>query len=80
MSTETSPPFAVSRDTRVKLPLALLWAMLVTAAGTGGYVYTLRGDVETHTREIRTLQEEAKASRELLVRIDENVKALKERR
>ena len=78
MSSETTPAFSVTRDTRVKLPLALLWTLVASAALIGGYVYTLRAEVTQHSTEIAEVKAEARASRELLVRIDENVKQLKE--
>lgn len=78
MNPETRPPFVVTADSRVKLPLALLWSLVVTSALVGGYVYTLRAEVAQHTLDIAQVKEEARASRELLVRIDENVKQLKE--
>jgi hypothetical protein len=75
---ETRAPFSISQDSRVKLPLAMLWSLLVGAIVIGGYVYTLRAEVSQHTSEIAEVKVEARASRELLVRIDENVKQLKE--
>lgn len=78
-SNETSPAFSVSPDSRVRLPLMLLWSIVLTSILVGGYVYTLRAEVAQHTVDIKTLQEETRASRELLVRIDENVKELKGR-
>lgn len=79
MSRDTNAPILdVGRDSRIKLPLALLWAIVLTAALAGGYVYTLRGEVSQHTVEIAEVRAEVRASRELLVRIDENVKQLKE--
>ena len=53
---------------------------MITSAFVGGYVITLRAEVAEHAREIRGLQEEFRISRELLVRIDENVKDLRARR
>lgn len=75
---ETTPPFSISSDTRVKLPASLLWSLVIGAAALGGYVYTLRAEVAQHTSDIAEVKAEARASRELLVRIDENVKQLKE--
>lgn len=78
-SSDTSPPIRVHAGRHVQIPVALLWSIVITAALCGGYVYTLSASVEHHSREIKSLQEDARASRELLVRIDENVKSLKER-
>jgi hypothetical protein len=77
---DTQPSFRLSPQMNAKLPLSLLWAIMLTCCVVGGYVYTLRTEVTRHTAEIKALQDEAKASHELLVRIDENVKTLKERR
>ncbi len=77
---ETRPSFSVSAESRVKLPLALLAGLLgACAAATAGWA-TLRSDVAKHSLEISALQADARSARELLVRIDENVKALKESR
>ena len=79
-SNETRPSFSVSSESRVKLPLALLAGLLgACAAATAGWA-TLRSDVAKHSLEISALQADARSARELLVRIDENVKALKENR
>lgn len=78
MSTDTTPAFSVTRDTRVKLPLALLWGIVATSALVGGYVYTLRGEVAAHTREIRQLQDEFRSTRELLARVEERMKNVDE--
>jgi len=79
-SNSTRPSFDVSTESRIKLPLALLGSLLVaSAAATAGWI-TIRTDVQQHGIEISALQAEARSARELLVRIDENVKALKETR
>ena len=76
----TTPTISVSAESRIRLPLTLLIS-LFTAVGlaTAGWM-TVRDEVAQHHIEIAALQVEARASRELLVRIDENVKALKEAR
>lgn len=78
MSHEAAPEYNFNEATRIKLPLALLWSFFLGAVVIGGYVYQLRAEVTQHTIEIAHVKEEARASRELLVRIDENVKQLKE--
>lgn len=78
--TDTRPAFSITGESRVKLPLALLAsAGLAIAAGTTAWI-TLRSDVAQHAHQIAALQIEMRSNRELLVRIDENVKALKEHR
>jgi len=75
---DTRPAFAISQDSRVKLPIAFLGTLLaVCAAATAAWI-SVRADVHTHTQQIASLENEVRTSRELLVRIDENVKALKE--
>jgi predicted HicB family RNase H-like nuclease len=75
---DTRPAFAVSPDSRVKLPLAFLGTMLAACAAATAAWISVRADVYTHTQQIAGLETEVRNSRELLVRIDENVKALKE--
>ena len=75
---DTRPAFSVSAESRIKLPLALLASLFTAVAlATAGWI-TVRADVQQHSAAISALQSEARTSRELLVRIDENVKALKE--
>ena len=77
---DTRPAFSVSPESRIKLPLALLASLFTAVAlATAGWI-TVRDEVAQHSVEINALQSEARSSRELLVRIDENVKALKEAR
>ena len=77
---DTRPAFSVSPESRIKLPLALLASLFTAVAlATAGWI-TVRAEVAQHSVEINALQSEARSSRELLVRIDENVKALKEAR
>lgn len=78
--TTTSPGFSLSGESRIKLPLALLASVCaIIASGTAAYI-TVRADVALHTLQIKALENEVRSSRELLVRIDENVKTLKESR
>lgn len=75
----TIPPLNVSEEMRVKMPLKTLLALLaVVAAGAIAWAST-RSDVAGNTRRIDKLEVDQNVSRELLIRIDENVKALKER-
>ena len=77
---DTRPAFSVSPESRIKLPLALLASLFTAVAlATAGWI-TVRDEVAQHSVEINALQSEARSSRELLVRIDENVKALKDAR
>lgn len=75
---DTRPAFALSPDSRVKLPIALLGTLFAACAAASAAWISVRADVHTHTQQIAALETEVRNSRELLVRIDENVKALKE--
>ena len=77
---DTRPAFSFSPESRIKLPLALLASLFVACAGATGAWISVRSDVATHGLKIHALENEVRTSRELLVRIDENVKALKEAR
>jgi hypothetical protein len=77
-SDNTAPTISVTPESRVRLPLTLLVSLFTAVAfATAGWM-TVHDEVAQHRIEIAALQLEARASRELLVRIDENVKALKE--
>ena len=75
---DTHPAFSVSPESRIKLPLALLASLFAAVALASAGWITVRDEVQQHSAAISALQSEARSSRELLVRIDENVKALKE--
>lgn len=75
---DTRAPFAISQDSRVKLPLALLTSLFAACAVATAAWIGMRTDVAAHGQRIDALESEVRSSRELLVRIDENVKALKE--
>lgn len=77
---ETRPSFSFSPDSRIKLPLALLGSFFFAVAAATAAWISVRSDVATHGTKISALESEVRTSRELLVRIDENVKALKENR
>jgi len=66
---------------RVQLNLTrigLLVGMIGGAIGIGGTFFVMPYRIEAAERRISSLEEQVASSRELLVRIDENVKALKE--
>jgi hypothetical protein len=77
-SDDTRPSFALSQDTRIKLPLALLGSLFFACAAATAAWISVRADVSNHSTEIEALKTEVRTSRELLVRIDENVKQLKD--
>jgi hypothetical protein len=80
MNKDDTAPFQLSKERRVSMPLALLFVLL-TAVGVGAVALnTTRDQVARNTTAITELQTEAKTTREILIRIDENVKQLKEKR
>jgi hypothetical protein len=73
---ETTPAFALSERTPVKLPLALLGFLLsCVAAGAIAYA-TVRTTLSDHTDRIVSVEREQQQMREIVIRIDENVKRL----
>lgn len=60
--------------------IGLLVGMVGGAIGIGGTFVVLPYRLEAAEKRITSLEEQVASSRELLVRIDENVKALKEAR
>ena len=74
---ESEPPLHLSKSRTLSMPLALLFSLLaVTALGAIAWSST-REQVNRNTSDITILQAEAKAAREILIRIDENVKDLR---
>jgi hypothetical protein len=71
----------VSDDTEVSLKrIGLLLGIIATITSFVGAWAILPHRMNAAERRIEALESEARTSRELLVRIDENVKALKEAR
>lgn len=80
MSQADSAPFLVSKERRIDMPMALLVTLLVATAGFSVALGLTRDQVLRNTASIIVLQVEQKNAREILIRIDENVKQLKEHR
>lgn len=84
---ETEPGFSFSDATKAKAPIKV-WLTIGAALMAGAVAWTSqRGDTAEHTRRIteleqvqRTLATEQRAQRDILIRIDANVSALKERK
>lgn len=72
---------SLTDKTPVKLPLAV-WLVAMMAAATAGIAYnSIKTESGQHTQDIVELKSDAKVQREIVIRIDENVKALvRERR
>jgi hypothetical protein len=84
VSTETNPAFKLSKESRISMPLALLVGLLAVAGAgavawseTRADVISTKADVVRSAADIIELRTEAKATREILIRIDENVKDLR---
>lgn len=80
MSEDSRPAFDISDRTRVRLPLFAWIALLASVSTAAGAYYVMRDDVQRNKADIVELKIEAKSTRELLIRIDANVAALKERK
>jgi hypothetical protein len=80
----TFNPF--SDSTKLSGPITRWLTLLLGAAIAGGSWFMLKAEVSQHSKDIeglridvQDLQRSRQADREVLIRIDENVKALKER-
>lgn len=73
---DTAAPFRLSKERSVSMPIAFLGALVVvTAVGYAAWSGT-QDQVKRNTGDIGDLKKDAKAAREILIRIDENVKNL----
>ena len=68
---------AISEDTPIKLPVKAWLALIAGAAVAGGAWYSLKADVSSHTGQILDLNKDMREQREILIRVDENVKQLR---
>lgn len=73
---QTAPAWSVSEGTRIKLPLAVLVAILSAVAAAAIAYGSVRNTIADHGEKISALEQRATADREMLFRIDENVKRL----
>lgn len=76
-SSDTMPPIKISKARELTMPLALLVTLLVAAAVGYAKWNATEDKVERHSGEINALQSEARQTREILIRIDENVKDMR---
>lgn len=74
----------ISDSTLLKLPAKAWLAMLGSAALAGGAWFSLKADTASNTSEINAVKADAKdmrqeqrEQREILIRVDENVKQLR---
>lgn len=78
MSESTQPPFPIriSKAREVALPLGLLVTGLVAVAVGYARWSATEEKVERHSVQIRSLEDDAKSTREILIRIEERGKAI----
>jgi hypothetical protein len=76
-STDTTPAFKVSRSREVTLTLSLLGALIAAGAVAYARLTGTEQRVDRHDMQIQVIEQEAKSTREILIRIDENVKDLR---
>lgn len=75
--TPSTAPFMISKERRLNMPAALLVSLLaIVAAGAIAWSST-REQVQRNTLDIGEIKLEMRANREVLIRIDENVKDLR---
>jgi hypothetical protein len=70
----------ITEKTPIRLPLTLWLSITVLVSASGGGYLLLRDNVQRNTTAITALQENAQNTREILIRIDENVKGLQPHR
>lgn len=75
-ATDTEAPF-VHRDSRLKTTLGTLGIVAAMAAAGALAWGTTRQEVTRHDSEIRSLQADYRAQREVLIRIDERTAEIK---
>lgn len=80
MSTETTPAIRVSKERSVSMPLVLLISILTMCALGYSTWASTKEQVIRNSADIVDLRFEAQKTREILIRIDENVKDLRRER
>jgi hypothetical protein len=75
--TDTSPPIRLSDTRKLTLPLGLLITVLIAVAVSYAKWTSTAEQVDRHTAQINTLETSERTTREILIRIDENVKDLR---
>jgi len=70
----------ITKDSPIAISLALLATIVISSAVAYSRLTAIERMVAQHGAEITALQAEARNTRDILIRIDENVKELKELR
>lgn len=74
---DESPTTVVTSQKRLSMPLTVLISLVVTTAAGYAAWSSTRDEVARQGRVIQELQIETRTTREILIRIDENVKDLR---
>ncbi len=77
MSNVTEAPFKVSRSREVTLTLGLVLTLIAAGAVAYARLTGTEQRVERHEMQIQAIEAEARSTREILIRIDENVKDIR---
>lgn len=67
----------ITEDTPLPLTVKTWLAIIAAAAVAGGAWYSLKADVSAHSGQILDLNKDMREQREIIIRIDENVKQLR---
>lgn len=73
----TRTPFTLAPERQITVPAALFVSLLTIAAVGYAAWSSTRDQVQRNTSDLVEVKREAAAAREILIRIDENVKELK---
>lgn len=77
MNDEAEFPFMFSKDRRVIMPIALLVTLIITVAISYSRLTYNENKIQQHEAAINSLTVDQRTTREILIRIDENVKDLR---
>jgi hypothetical protein len=73
---DTQPPMTLSERTPLRMPLSFQMTMLAAVAAAAVAYGTARVTLSDHTERIAAIEKEQATTREIVIRIDENVKRL----
>lgn len=75
-SSDTTPAFSVTKNTKVTLPAALIVTLLVAVAVGYARWYSTAERVDRHDGQIKDLEQDARSTQATLIRIEERAKAI----
>lgn len=74
---------SISADTPIKIPLrmwlTIIGCIVASACTITGMYFSIKEEVALHTQDILDLKRSEREQREILIRVDENLKELKRR-